>query len=105
MQAAQKQGRKDLEGKMQELRKDHDVLSELNKSLIANQKAYQDKLKSSEALCGEKDDAIKVCTNGGVCAAQRFQHLFMQQQNRHSSLRNAVDVSGHRRQERDGFTL
>lgn len=60
MQAAQKQGRKELESKLRDARKEHGVLSELNKSLIANQKVWQDKVKDLEASCADKDETIKV---------------------------------------------
>jgi hypothetical protein len=63
--AAQLQGKLQrmatLESKLQELKKENDVLAELNGSLIANQCVWKNKLAAAEQACTEKDSTIQVC--------------------------------------------
>jgi hypothetical protein len=50
-----------LESKLQELKKENEVLSELNSSLISNQRTWKEKLAAADKVCAEKDATIQVC--------------------------------------------
>lgn len=59
VQSAHKTAKKEYEGKLRDARKEADTLSELNKGLISNQKAWQDKVRELQSACDEKDRAVK----------------------------------------------
>jgi hypothetical protein len=58
--SAAKHARVEADGRCRELRKEQDVLSELNRSLIANQKDWKDKVTKLECESREKDATITV---------------------------------------------
>jgi hypothetical protein len=76
--SALKQGRKEVEGKLREVQKDQEVLSELNRGLISNQKVFKDKVVTLEAACKEKDETIAVRFLMKLCHAHACHPMCMQ---------------------------
>jgi predicted nucleic acid-binding Zn-ribbon protein len=60
---------RDIKQAAQDGKKELDVLTELNKGLIANQKVYKDKAAALQTEIAAKDETINVRTSSLLCHA------------------------------------